>query len=68
MPRRALPFKACLKCKLLVLPKVEICPHCGSRDFTDDWEGMIIITNPSKSELANLLNIDKPGKYALKVR
>lgn len=68
MPRKALPFKACTKCKLLIPPKVEVCPNCGSSDFSDDWEGMVIILNPEKSDLARLLKISKPGRYAIKVR
>ncbi|MCD6563281.1 MAG: DNA-directed RNA polymerase, subunit E'' [Thermoproteales archaeon] len=68
MPKRILPFKACVKCKLLVPPNVEICPNCGSRDFSDDWEGIAIIINPEKSEIAQALNITNPGRYALKVR
>jgi len=68
VPRRALPFKACMKCKLLVPLNVEICPNCGSRDFSDDWEGITIIIDPESSEIARSLNITKPGRYALKVR
>jgi len=68
VPRRPLPFKACLKCKLLVPTRVQVCPNCGSRDFSDDWEGMVIIVDPEKSLIAKVYKIDKPGRYAIKVR
>jgi len=53
---------------LLVPLKVEICPNCSSRDFTEDWEGLIILLDPDNSEIAKVLEKSKPGKYALKVR
>jgi len=69
MPRRkAGPFKACIRCKLLVQPNVKVCPNCGSRAFSDDWTGMVIILDVKKSKVANELQISKPGVYALKVR
>lgn len=68
MKRKAPSLKACLNCKLLVPLKVEICPNCSSRDFTEDWEGLIILLDPDNSEIAKVLEKSKPGKYALKVR
>ncbi len=68
MPRRKLPLKACLKCKYLVELRAEICPNCGSKDFSEEWEGLVIIIDVDKSEIADVLNITKPGRYALKVR
>ncbi|MCD6488000.1 MAG: DNA-directed RNA polymerase, subunit E'' [Desulfurococcales archaeon] len=65
---RRKPFKACRKCKALVERDAEECPICKSRDFTEDWEGVIIIVDPSKSEVAKVLNIQVPGRYAIKVR
>ena len=61
-------FKACLKCKMLVEPEKDICPNCGGRDFTYEWEGAVIIIDPSKSEIAKLLEIEKPGRYAIRIR
>ncbi len=65
---RRKPLKACRKCRALVEREAEVCPMCGSRDFTDDWEGMVVIIDPEKSDVAKLLEIKKPGKYAIKVR
>jgi len=67
MSTRRKIFKACRRCKLLVDKEVVECPNCGSRDFTDEWEGIIIVIDPGKSLVASKLNISKPGRYALKV-
>ena len=67
MPARGKPFKACRKCKALVSKETNICPVCGSSDFTDEWEGMAIIIDPENSEIAKMLGITKPGRYAIKV-
>ena len=72
MPRSRPPskkpkLKACRKCGALVDPKVNVCPFCGSTEFTDNWEGMIVITDTSTSSLAKELGIDKPGIYAIRV-
>ncbi len=67
MPARGKIFKACRRCRALVNRDTEICPICGSREFSDEWEGVVIIIDPERSELAKVLNIDKPGRYALKV-
>ncbi len=67
MPARGKPFKACRKCKALVNKEANVCPICGSSDFTDEWEGMVIIIDPENSEIAKMLGITKPGRYAIKV-
>ncbi|RLE71469.1 MAG: DNA-binding protein [Thermoprotei archaeon] len=68
MRKAGISLKACRRCKMLVPPKVDSCPNCGSHDFSTDWVGMIIIEDVERSVLAKKLNIEKPGKYALKVR
>lgn len=67
MPMKGKPFKACRKCKTLLEKDVEICPNCGSHEFSEEWEGMVIVFDPENSELARLLAIMKPGRYAIKV-
>ncbi len=62
------PFKACRKCKSLVPREATRCPVCGSTDLSDDWEGAIIVLDPEKSRIAKSLGIEKPGRYAIKVR
>jgi|UniRef100_A0A7C1IHP7 DNA-directed RNA polymerase subunit E" len=61
-------LKACLNCRYLVPNDVEVCPNCGSKRFTDEWEGFVIIIDPEKSSVAKSLGISKPGKYAIKIR
>ena len=68
MPRRLSSWKACKKCKALVDIKVEECPICGSKEFSTEWSGIIIVTDPAKSVVAGKLGISKPGRYALRVR
>ena len=68
MPRRlGVQLKACRKCKMLVPLNVNICPNCNSRDFSEDWSGMVIILSED-STLAKKLGIKNIGKYAIKVR
>ncbi|MCD6458927.1 MAG: DNA-binding protein [Thermofilum sp. ex4484_82] len=68
MRKIGVSLKACRRCKMLIPPKIEICPNCGSRDFSTDWIGMIIILDVENSVLAEKLDINKPGRYAIKVR
>ncbi|MEM0020762.1 MAG: transcription elongation factor subunit Spt4 [Fervidicoccaceae archaeon] len=69
MPNRSKAvYKACVRCKLLVDPKVEVCPNCGSKEFSNDWEGMIIVIDPEKSAVAHIIGTRVPGRYAIKVR
>jgi DNA-directed RNA polymerase subunit E" len=60
-------LKACKNCKALVSLDVERCPVCGSTDFTEEWSGMIIVFDPERFRIANMLNIKKPGRYAIKL-
>lgn len=66
--RITLGLKACLKCKFLVEDKETICPNCGNNTFTKNWSGVIILYKPDQSTLAQILNIKKPGRYAIKVK
>jgi len=60
-------FKACKRCKALVEKEVAECPVCGSQEFSEEWEGLIIVIDPDKSNVAKVLGITKPGRYAIKV-
>jgi DNA-directed RNA polymerase subunit E" len=44
------------------------CPNCNSTDLSADYSGVVIILKPEKSEIAERLNVTKPGQYALRVR
>ncbi len=61
------PFKACTKCKYLVPHDVGRCPVCGSESFTENWSGMIIVVDIENSEVAKILGIKHPGRYAIKI-
>jgi DNA-directed RNA polymerase subunit E" len=41
---------------------------CQSSSLSEDWSGYLVIVDPLKSEIAKLLGIKRPGKFALKVR
>ncbi len=58
-------LKACKRCKALT--SKEVCPVCGSRDLTINWEGLVAIVDPVRSELAKRLGIESSGLYALRV-
>jgi DNA-directed RNA polymerase subunit E" len=66
--RRTSGLKACVKCKLLVPLSVDLCPLCRGTAFSTDWSGCVSIIDPEGSKVAQLLNITKPGRYALRVR
>lgn len=68
MPRKKLPLKACVRCKTLVPENVEVCPNCGSTEFSDYWEGLVIIIDKESSEVAKILSVERDGMYAIKVR
>ena len=56
---------ACRKCKHVTTLKV--CPNCKSSDLTPDWNGVVLVVDPTNSEISKTLNITTKGKYAIKV-
>ncbi len=58
-------WKACRSCKALTTENK--CPICGSDDLTYNWEGIVAITDPLRSQLAKMLGHEKVGMYALRV-
>lgn len=61
MPREL----ACRKCKCVTTGKV--CPVCKSTDLTPDWNGIVLVVEPTDSIVAKTLGITAKGKYALQV-
>lgn len=57
--------KACKNCHRLV--KGNICPICKTSELTSSWKGYVVVMDPSKSEVAKMLKIEVPGKYALRI-
>ena len=57
------PF-ACSECHMILADGVDQCTTHPSAPVSSDWTGYV---DPSRSEIANRLNIEYPGNYALKV-
>jgi DNA-directed RNA polymerase subunit E" len=60
------PF-ACGECHLVLSDGVDQCPRHPSSRVSSDWNGYVIIMQPNRSEIAKRLQVELPGKYALKV-
>ena len=58
-------LNACKICHLLTYK--DVCPNC-SLPTSKRWQGYVVIRDPEHSQIAEKMNITKPGKYALKVR
>lgn len=58
--------KACKNCKFI--SNGPICPNCKSTNLSDDWSGLVVIMDPSASEVAKRMGIKAAGRYALRVR
>ncbi len=58
-------WRACRNCKALTTENK--CPICSSEDLTYNWEGIVAIIDPLRSQLAKILEHDKVGIYALRV-
>ncbi len=56
---------ACRKCKAVTTGK--ICTVCKSSDLTPDWNGILLVVDPTNSEISKTLGITQKGKYAIKV-
>jgi DNA-directed RNA polymerase subunit E" len=59
---------ACRECHAVVDPDEEVCTICGSSSLTEDWSGYVVIEHPEESEIADEMEVDTAGSYALKVR
>ena len=60
-------FKACLNCGRLVPKDAEKCPYCGSKEFTENYKGVVFILDPEKSKIAKILGKNEEGIYALRI-
>ncbi|MEM2907887.1 MAG: transcription elongation factor subunit Spt4 [Candidatus Hadarchaeales archaeon] len=58
--------KACRNCHSIF--EGTTCPICRSSSTSDDWSGYVVVLDPTDSRIAKRLNINKPGRYALRVR
>jgi DNA-directed RNA polymerase subunit E" len=58
--------KACKNCKFI--SNGPVCPNCKSTNLSDDWSGLVVIMDPSVSDVAKRMGIKAAGRYALRVR
>lgn len=58
--------KACKNCRYI--SSGQVCPNCKSTNLSDDWTGLAIVMDPSKSEIAKKMGIKAAGRYAVRVR
>jgi len=58
-------LNACKNCHILT--KETVCPNCAV-PTSKRWQGYLVIRDPANSQIAEKMNIKKPGKYALKVK
>lgn len=58
-------MKACKKCKTIT--EENKCPLCNTQT-SKDWQGYLIILEHDKSIIADTMNLEVNGKFALRVR
>lgn len=58
--------QACRECHRIV--EGQVCPICNSASLSREWSGYVVIIDPKESIIARRLEINLPGRYALKVR
>ena len=58
--------KACKNCRFI--SNGPVCPNCKSTNLSDDWSGLVVIVDPSTSEVAKRMEIKAAGRYAIRVR
>ncbi len=58
--------KACKTCRFI--SNGPVCPNCKSTNLSDDWSGLVVIMDPSTSEVAKRMGIKAAGRYAIRVR
>jgi len=59
--------KACTNCKRVVEDSTE-CPVCKNNDLSSNFNGTVVIYDSEDSEIAEKLEIETPGKYAIRVK
>lgn len=58
--------KVCRNCKIFV--EGDECPICKKNSFSTNFQGVISIIDPNKSEIAKIMGFSAKGDYAIKVR
>jgi len=58
--------RACTDCKRIVEDSDE-CPVCKNNVLSNSWSGLVVIYD-TESEIAEEMNIQTPGRYAIRVK
>ena len=58
--------RACRMCKMI--SDENICPQCKGTELSEDFSGLLVILDPDDSLLAEKLDTNEKGNYALKIR
>lgn len=58
--------KVCKKCKLIV--EGEECPICKKNQFSNNFQGTVVVIDPNKSYIAQQMGLEAKGEYAIKVK
>lgn len=45
-----------------------VCPNCKQTNLSDDYTGLVVILDPTNSEVARLMGIKVAGRFAVRVR
>jgi len=57
-------IQVCRNCRRFTTKQV--CPVCKSTNLSTSWKGLVVIIDP-EGEIAKILGIKEPGRYALYV-
>ena len=58
--------RACRACRSI--SERSVCPDCRSTDLSDDFSGLVVILDPANSAIAKIMNIEKKGRYGVRIR
>ncbi len=59
-------MRACRFCKNI--NEESVCPVCRQSEYSDDYSGLLVVLDAQNSILAEKLDTNEPGNYALKIR
>lgn len=57
-------IQVCRNCRRFTTEKA--CPFCKSTNLSTSWKGLVVIVD-ANSEVAKMMNVSEPGRYALYV-
>lgn len=56
--------QVCRNCKRFT--RESACPVCKSTNLSTSWKGLVVVID-ANSEIAKMMNVSEPGRYALYV-